>query len=45
MEYRIDMVSCVHRKYQTLAGVSVDINKLIECVTITDSKFFNGVLV
>ena len=33
------MVSCVHRKYQTRAGVSGDINKTLECVTITDSKF------
>ena len=45
MEHHIDVVSCVHRKCQTLAGVSGDVNKTFECVTITDSKFPNGVLV
>ena len=45
-EHYIDMVSCVHRKkFQTLAGASGDINKSFECVTITDSKFSNRVLV
>ena len=43
-EHHIDMVSCVHRKYQTRAGVSGDVNKMLECVTITDSKFSNKVL-
>ena len=40
-ERHIDMVSCVHCKCQTRAGVSVDVNKKLECVTITDSKFSN----
>ena len=40
-EHHIDMVSCVHRKCQTRAGVSGDINQSFECVTITDSKFSN----
>ena len=44
-EYHIDMISCVHRKCQTRAGVSVDVNKTIEYVTISDSKFYNRVLV
>ena len=43
-QHHIDMVSCVHRKCQTRAGVSVDVNKTLECVTITDSKFYNRVL-
>ena len=43
-EHRIDMVSFVHRKCQTRAGVSGDVNKMIECVTITDSKLSNRVL-
>ena len=43
-EHRIDMVSCVHRKCQTRAGASGDINKTLECVTITDSKISTGVL-
>ena len=43
-EHHIDMVSCVHRKCQTRAGVSGDINKMLECVTITDSKLSNRVL-
>ena len=44
-EHHIDMVSSVHRKCQTRAGVSGDINESFECVTITDSKFSNRVLV
>ena len=44
-EHHIDIVSCVHRKCQTRAGVSGDVNKTRECVTITDSKFSNRVLV
>ena len=43
VEHHIDMVSCVHRKYHTRAGVS-SVNKTLECVTITDSKFSNRVL-
>ena len=42
VEHHIDMVSCVHHKCQTRAGVSGDINKTFEGVTITDSKFSNG---
>ena len=42
VEHYIDMVSCVHRKFRTQAG---DINKSFECVTITDGKFSNRVLV
>ena len=38
------MVSCVHRKFQTRAGLSGDINKSFEYVTIADSKFSNRVL-
>ena len=38
-EHDIDMASCVHRKCQTRAGVSGDVNKTLDCVTITDSKF------
>ena len=44
-EHHIDMVSWVHRKWKTRAGVSLDINKRLECVTKTDSKFSNRVLV
>ena len=44
MEHHIDMVSCIRRKCQTRAGVSGDINKTLECVTITDSKLSNRVL-
>ena len=40
-EHHIDMVSFVHLKCQTRAGVSGDVNKTLECVTITDSKFSN----
>ena len=43
-KHHIDMVSCVHRKCQTRAGVSGDINKTLDCVTITDSKLSNRVL-
>ena len=38
-EHHIDMVSCVQRKCQTRAGVSGDVNKTFEGVTINDSKF------
>ena len=44
-EHHIDMVSCVHRKCQTRAGVPRDINMSFECVTITDSEFSNRVMV
>ena len=44
-EHHIDMVSCVHLKCQTRAGVLVDVNKTLEYVNITDSKFSNRVLV
>ena len=40
-EQHLDMVCCVHRKCQTRAGVSGDVNKMLECVTITDSKLSN----
>ena len=43
-EHHIDMVSCVHRKCQTRAGVSGAVNKTLECVTVTDSKYSNRVL-
>ena len=43
-EHHINMVSFVHRKYQSRAGVSLDVNTTLECVTITDSKFSNRVL-
>ena len=43
-EHNIVMVSNVHRKCQTRAGVSGDVNKTPECVTLTDSKFSNRVL-
>ena len=43
-EHHIYMVSYVHRKCQTRAGVSGDVNKALECVTLTDSKFSNRVL-
>ena len=43
-EHHIYMVSCVHYKCQTRACVSGDVNKMHECVTITDSKFSNRVL-
>ena len=38
-EHNIDMVSWVHRKCQTRAGVSGDVLKTLECVTKTESKF------
>ena len=44
-EHNIDMVSWVYRKCQTRTGVSGDVYKTLECVTKTDSKFFNRVLV
>ena len=44
-EHHIDMVSCVHCKCQTRAGVSGDVNKTFECVTKTDNKFSNRFLV
>ena len=43
-EHHIDMVSCIGCKCLTPAGVSGDINKMLECVTITDSKLSNRVL-
>ena len=45
VEHNIDMVSWVHCKCQTQAGVSGDVYKTLECVTKTDSKFSNRVLV
>ena len=44
VKHHIDMVSCVHRKCQTRAVVSGDINKTLECVPITDGKLSNRVL-
>ena len=44
-EHHIDMVGCVHRKWQNRDGVSRDVNKTLECVTITNSKFLNRVMV
>ena len=43
-EHHIYVVSSVHLKCQTRAGVSGDVDKTLECVTITDSKFSNRVL-
>ena len=43
-EHHIDMVSRVHRKCQTRASVSGDVNKTLECVTLTHRKFSNRVL-
>ena len=40
-EHHIDMVSGNGR----LELVSEDVNKTLECITITDSTFCNGVLV
>ena len=37
---KLGMVSCVHRKSHTQAGVSRDIIKSFECVAITDRKFW-----
>ena len=42
-EHHSDMVSRIRRKCQTRAGVSGDINKALECVTITYSKLSNTV--
>ena len=44
-EHNINMVSWVSRKCQTQAGVSGNVYKTLECVTKTDSKFSNRVLV
>ena len=44
-EHHIDMVSCVHRKCEARAGVSGDVNKTFEGITISDCKFSNRVLV
>ena len=44
-EHNIDMFSWVSRKYQTQAGVSGDVYKTLECVSKTDSKFSDRVLV
>ena len=40
-EHHIDMVSCIQGKCQIRAGMFGDVNKTLECVTITDSKFSN----
>ena len=42
-EHHIDMASCVHCKCRTQADVSGDVNKTLECITITDSNFSNRV--
>ena len=39
------LASCVDRKCQNRAGVSGDVDKTFECVTITDCMFSNRVLV
>ena len=44
-EHHIDMASYVHRKCNTRAGVSGDVSKTLECISITDSKFSNRVLI
>ena len=44
-EHNTDMVSWVHRKCQTRAGVPGDVYKMLECATETDSKFSNRVLI
>ena len=44
VEHHINIVSCVHLKCRTRAGISRDINKTLECVAITDSKFSNRIL-
>ena len=44
-EFNNDMVRAVSRKCQTRAGVSGDVYKTLECVTTTDRKFSNRVLV
>ena len=43
-EHHMDIVSSGQCKFQTRAGVSGDVNKTLECFTITDSKFYNRVL-
>ena len=43
-EHNIDNISWVSRKCKTRAGVSEDVYKTLECVTKTDSKFSNRVL-
>ena len=43
-EHHSDIVSCVQRKCQTRAGISGDVNKTLESVIITESKFSNRVL-
>ena len=45
MEDHINMVSCGHRKCQTRAGVSRNIIKSFEFVSVTDNKFYNRVMV
>ena len=40
-EHHIDMFSSAYRKCQTRPGVSGNVNKAFECVTLTDSKFSN----
>ena len=44
-EHHIDMINCIRLKCQSWDGVSGDINKPFECITITDSKFSNRILV
>ena len=39
-EHHINMVSSVHRKCQTRAGVSGNVNNKLECVTITATVSF-----
>ena len=43
-EHINDMVSYVHRKCQIRSGVSGDVDKMLECVTITDNEVSNRVL-
>ena len=45
VEDHLVMVSCDYRKCQARAGISGDIYKSFECVTITDSTFSQRVLV
>ena len=43
-EHHINMVSCFHRKCQTRAGVSGEVNKTLECVKMTGNfliEFWN----
>ena len=44
-EHNVDLVSRVHRKCLTRAGVSGDVYKTLQCITKTDSKFSHRVLV